>query len=267
MVAAGIRRSTPQVRALVVGGFRQAVGWKLVAVNPCDGTRLPKVERPERPALSTEQVAAIISKVEDEYRVAFGLDAATGLRASELVGLRWSDVSLKGGACDGRESCPSYPHLHVDGSIQRVDGTLERTPPKTKHGRRWVPLPDSGVAMLRKHGAEQAERQLMLGQAWNDHDLVIEQGDGGPLDPNLLGKAFQRAAKRATVTGRTFHGLRHYFVTQAVNSGIDARTVQRMAGHSDVAFTLRIYFHPSETAAEPQRQAVDAALGAALGQL
>jgi len=121
--------------------------------------------------------------------------------------------------------------------------------------------------MLRKHRAEQAERQLMLGQAWSDHDLVIEQGDGGPLDPNLLGKAFQRAAKRTKVKGRTFHGLRHYFVTSAVSSGIDARTVQRMAGHSDVAFTLRVYFHPSETTAEPQREAVDSALGAALGRL
>ena len=225
------------------------------------------MKRPERPSLSPEQVITIIDKAEDEYRIPLALDATIGLRASELSGLRWSDVSLKGGTCADRSSCPTYPHLHIDGGIQRVNGALVRTAPKTRRGRRWVPLADSAVAMLTKHRREQNERRLLLGQAWTDHDLVIEQGDGGPLDPNLLGKAFMRAARRARIRGFHFHDLRHYFVTQAVNSDIDAATVSRMAGHSTVAFTLQVYFHPSETTAAPLAASVDAALGEALGRL
>jgi integrase len=97
--------------------------------------------------------------------------------------------------------------------------------------------------------------------------LRIAVTTAGPLDPNLVGKAFQRAAKRADVSGFHFHDLRHYFITQAVNSDIDAATVSRMAGHSTVAFTLQVYFHPSETTAAPLGASVDAALGDALGKL
>jgi integrase len=267
MIAAGVTASTPQVKAVCVGGFKQALRWGLIPLNPFDGVSWPRVKRPERPSLSPEQVVAIIEKADEEYRIPLALDATIGLRASELSGLRWSDVNFKGGTCADRSSCPSYPHLHVDGGIQRVNGTLVRTEPKTKRGRRWVPLAASAVSMLRKHRVEQAERQLLLGQAWKDDDLVIEQGDGGPLDPNLLGKAFMRSARRAKFRGFHFHDLRHYFVTQAVNSDIDAATVSRMAGHSSVAFTLQVYFHPSETTAAPLAESIDAALGEALASL
>jgi integrase len=69
------------------------------------------------------------------------------------------------------------------------------------------------------------------------------------------------------VSGFHVHDLRHYFITQAVNSDIDAATVSRMAGHSTVAFTLQVYFHPSKTAAAPLSASVDAALGSTLEAL
>ena len=162
--------------------------------------------------------------------------------------------------------CPSYAHLHVDGSTQRVDGTFVRTPPKSNRGRRWIPIPASAVAMLRRHRIEQNERRLVLG-TWHDADLVFEDGTGNPVDPALFGKVFRAAARRAKVTGYTFHSLRHYFVTEAVNSGTDPATVSRIAGHATVAFTLQVYFHPSEETAAPLAVSVDATLRGMLNAL
>ncbi len=261
MIDAGRTRSTPQARALLVGGFRWAQQQRKVALNPTEGVSWPEVHRPDRPALTPAQVVKILEKAPEEYRVPLALDAATGLRASELSALRWSDVELDGGT----NGCPTYPHLHVDGGMQRVGGSFVRTSPKSSRGRRWVPLSPSAVSMLRRYRKEQTTRRLSLGEAWADGDLVIDAGDGKPLDPGLLGKAFRAAATLAKVSGFHFHDLRHYFVTQAVNADLDAATVSRMAGHATVAFTLQVYFHPSEETAAPLGAAVDAALGETLG--
>jgi site-specific recombinase XerD len=63
-----------------------------------------------------------------------------------------------------------------------------------------------------------------------------------------------------------FHGLRHAFVTEAIKAGLDVGTVSRMAGHSDVAFTIRVYFHPSEETDAPLGAAVDGAFGDVFGR-
>jgi integrase len=121
--------------------------------------------------------------------------------------------------------------------------------------------------MLRRYRKEQTERRLALGVAWKELDLVMDAGDGSPLDPNRLGQIYRGAAKRARVSGFRFHDLRHYFVTEAVKAGLDAATVSRMAGHATVAFTLDRYFHPSSETAAPLAGAVDAALGIAFNAL
>jgi hypothetical protein len=56
-------------------------------------------------------------------------------------------------------------------------------PPKTDRGRRTVGLPPATVALLRRHRKDQLERRVLLGEAWQDFDLVIDRGDGGLSPP------------------------------------------------------------------------------------
>jgi integrase len=267
MIDAGKERSTPQVRALVSGAFRWAVETNRLAVNPAlQGVSWPKLDRIEPPALPPSVIAKVIEQADEEHRLPLHVAAGTGVRASELAGLRWSNVMLDvpkdGCPLRGKETDhPTYAHLHVAESLQRVNGSgLVRMPPKSARGRRWVPLAPATVTALRTHRKAQAERRMALGPAWTDDDVVIDAGTGKPCDPADFGRAWRRACKRAKVKGYRLHDLRHAYVTRLVSSAIDPATVSRIAGHATVAFTLDRYYHPGATEAEGVAAVVEAVL-------
>jgi integrase len=258
-------RSTPQVRALVTGAFRWALATRRLAVNPAECVEWPEVRRLEPPALHASTIAKILEKADEEYVLPLSIAAATGLRASELAALRWANVMLDvpadGCPLRGKETDhPTFPHLHVTESLQRVDNRLTRQPPKSARGTRWVPLAPSTVTMLRAHRKEQVERRMSLGPAWTDEDAVIEDATGRPLDPDDFGRAFRRAASRAKVEGFRLHDLRHAYITSLVSNRIDPATVSRIAGHATVAFTLDRYYHPGATEAEGVAAAVESTI-------
>jgi integrase len=270
MIDAGRVQSTPQVRAVVVGAFRWAVDTGLLARNPASGVSWPEVRRGKRPAPSLATIKTIVQHVELDYRTAIALDAATGLRASELAGIRWSDVvmdDLEGGACPlGNEpGHPTYPHLHVEQRVQRVNSVLTADRPKSERGSRWIPLGESTIAMLRKHRKDQLADRVKLGPAWEDNDLIFPTATGTLTDPDRFGIAFRRACKAAGISGYSLHGLRHAFVTRLVaqrDPVIDPAMVSRMAGHATVAFTLQTYYSLDAENALPVAAAVDVAIDA-----
>ena len=134
--------------------------------------------------------------------------------------------------------------MSVNGTMQRVDGTIVRMPPKSEKGHRVLPVPPSLSSMLRKHKAEQNQRRFAAGAAWCDTDLVFDRRDGGAIDPDLLGKAFIRARTRAGVSGIRLHDLRHPGSRCRSRRGIDIATVSDAAGHSNLNQT-RAYTHPA----------------------
>lgn len=179
----------------------------------------------------------------------------------QVLGLRWEQLHL-----DGDDDAP-YPHLHVEAGLHRMGGALVLVEPKSESGRRYVPLSPSITAMLRRHRIEQTERRLLAGEAWASDDVVVDSGDGRPLDPDSMGKAFQRAAGAAKVKGVRLHDLRHAWVTLQIAAGTDYATVSKAAGHATPGFTMKVYAHPNAAMAAPLAAAAEDALGDALGGL
>lgn len=93
-------------------------------------------------------------------------------RRGELCALRWSDTYLDG----KHDNCPldRVAHLHIEGTMQRVEGELQTMPPKTRSGHRAVPLATSAVALLERQRGEQLRRRMKVGPAWMDADLIID---------------------------------------------------------------------------------------------
>ncbi|MGH8733823.1 MAG: site-specific integrase, partial [Burkholderiales bacterium] len=146
--------------------------------------------------------------------------AATGLRISEAMGLRWSDLLLDGDA----------PHLHVKRAI--VKGVI--VAPKSRHGARLIALTHELAVMLRAHrplgGAEDA--------------FVFPGRDGAASDQgSLRRRVLVPAAKRAGLTGVGFHTLRHTCASMLIESGLSPLRLQRWMGHHSAAFTLETYGH------------------------
>lgn len=228
-------RSVVQVHRIMHAAFRQALRWQLLAVNPSDGATPPKVEQAKVTIPAPSDVARLLAAVHADYRIPLALAAGTGLRRGELLALTWPAVDLE-----------DRPRIRVDGTLQRADGALVVLPPKTERSRRIVPLPATLTDALRRQRAEQNERRLLAGPAWNAGDFVFDRGDGQPFDPDTFSKAFRSAARSIGLDGVRLHDLRHGFASMLVSAGTNVRVVSDLLGHSTVAFTLQTYTHPNE---------------------
>ena len=109
--------------------LRFAVRARVIPSSPCDGVRLPRIERNEMRFLTTVEVDALADAIDPRYRAAVLLAAYGGLRAGELFGLRAKRVDLL------RRT------VSISETVVDVGGHLHFGPPKTRAGTRIVPLP------------------------------------------------------------------------------------------------------------------------------
>jgi integrase len=221
----------------------------MLSVNPATAVRPPRIQRAELTTPEPAQVSAILKAADGTWlRLPILLGAATGMRRGEVFGLRWRDVDLEAGL------------IHVNGSLQRVAGRLSIIEPKSPRARRTISLPASVAEALRQHRKEQTERRLLLGNGWTDSDLVIEQGDGTPRDPDTMTHRFQDFTAAAGVTGVRFHDLRHAYATALLRGGVHPKVVSEALGHASTAFTMDVYSHVVPSMQEAAADAIGAAL-------
>ena len=174
----------------------------------------------ERRFLTRAELVRLLDEVPAKWRPLLELLCATGLRISEAVGLRWSDLVLDGSA----------PHLRVRRAI--VKGAI--VAPKSRHGARLIPLTPEMAATLRAYRACDAEAD----------GFVFPGRDGGASDQgSLRRRVLVPAAARAGLTGVGVHRLRHTCASMLIESGLSPLRLQRWMGHHSAAFTLETYGH------------------------
>jgi integrase len=203
-----------------------AVAEGLLDANPAEQIVLPRRRAGrawstrERRFLTRAELVRLLDEVPAKWRPLFELLAATGLRISEAIGLRWSDLGLDG----------PVPHLHVRRAI--VKGAT--VAPKSRHGARLIPLTPELAATLRAHRPREAA----------DDAFVFPGRDADASDPgSLRRRVFVPAADRAGLTGVGFHTLRHTCASMLIESGLTPLRLQRRMGHHSPAFTLETYGH------------------------
>lgn len=214
--------------------FATATREGKVRGNPCAGSALPHREevtdedQPEVRALSREQLATFLAVVHPRHRLMFRLLAATGLRVSELVALQWRHLTL-----DGSRPCVRVRRALVRGRVQ---------PPKSKYGRRDVPLDAALVRDLRTWSRE---------TEWpGEEDFVFPSLAGTALAvENVRRRVLRPAAEEAGAAWAGFHTFRHTRASLLFARGDNVVQVQRWLGHHSASFTLDTYVHllPGDT--------------------
>jgi integrase len=92
-------RTIEYTNAVLESAFRQAVRWRMLADDPCAGVDLPRVKRKEMEALSVEECRRFLSVAEEsQWYALFALALTTGMRPSEYLALKWSDLDWQRGA-------------------------------------------------------------------------------------------------------------------------------------------------------------------------
>lgn len=221
-----------------------AVADRRLAVNPAENVPLPGEDHGEQRFLTPDEVATLADAVPPRYRALVLLACYGGLRFGELAGLRRSRIDLVRG------------RITVAETLVEVGGSLSFGPPKTRNGRRGVPIPRSLVDVLAEHM-----------DAYCDADaaaLVFTSPQGRPLRRVLFRRRqWQPAVRAAGLEPLTFHELRHTYVSMCAAAGLDLYEVSKRAGHSSAAFTADRYRHLYEDADDAYAERLDAVFGAA----
>ena len=168
--------------------------------------------------LTEEQVEALLAAPDAKSelglrdRAMLELLYATGLRVTELVGLKLVEVSLADGL------------VRVTGKGQK-----ERIVPVGEEARLWL-----------ERYCGQSRPGLLKGRS---ADALFVTRRGGPMTRQMFWKLIRRYALQADIRAPLSpHGLRHAFATHLLNHGADLRVVQMLLGHADIS-TTQIYTH------------------------
>lgn len=185
---------------------------------------MPKPNYKEKQILNEEQLRMFMDAIEQEefWRDLFYTELTTGLRRGELCGLQWQDFDEDDGT------------LKIVRSVGAPkDGKMTIGETKTNKGRRMISLPESTAQRLR-------ERKKTAVSDW----IFLD-----PLHPKELlspAAAYRRMKvilKNCRLPNIRFHDLRHTFSTHALTSGVDAKTLSGILGHTNASFTLDTYTH------------------------
>jgi integrase len=215
-----IANATIPLRAALATAKREG----LIRHNPAQGLALPprqELDRDEIKVFTPEQLATVIGQAPERHRLLLEFLAATGLRISEAIALQRLHVQLEG-----------EPEVCVRRALVR--GRIE--PPKTKHGRREVRLPETLAAKLRAHLAAQPDQDSTA--------ILFPNESGVPLDPsNLRPRVLKPLVKQAGAPWAGFHTFRHTFASLHLRRGTNLLQLSRALGHHSPAFTLTRYTH------------------------
>ncbi|WP_181180383.1 site-specific integrase [Mesorhizobium sp. B1-1-7] len=240
-----VKRVVRSLGAIFVDARRRG----LAATNPVSDAKVKtgdrrKSKRPEIP--SKPELRKILAAAQGKHRALIVTALFSGLRASELRGLKWSAVDLKRGI------------LTVKG---RVDAWGEFGLPKTSAGERDVPLAPMAVNAL---------KQQRLSVANGPDGLVFPSEEGTPLDHhNILARVWtpllvdaelyrlhpsrlDDSGEPLKVAKYNFHALRHAAASLFIEQKLSPKRVQTIMGHSSITVTFDTYGHLFEDDAADQ---------------
>lgn len=209
-----------------------AVRRGMLASNPADLAEAPKSPQLDgsTDVWSPKQLINFIeASGSDRLAGVWRLAAMTGLRRSEICGLKWSDVDLEARIISVRRAAVV------------VDGHRYVKSPKTPASRRTVEL-DKGTALaLKEWRTRQLEERLRAGEAWQDGQWVVADELGEPIHPDWLSNLFGRQVAKAGLPRITVRQLRHSHATALLRSGAHPKIVQERLGHSSIRVILDVY--------------------------
>jgi integrase/recombinase XerD len=211
-------RSVSRLIASLRRFYRYGLREGQVSVDPTLLIDTPKLPRSLPKSLNEDEVVALLNAPDTSQAIGLRDRAmletlyACGLRVSELVGLRYTEISLNEG-------------------VVRVTGKGSKT--------RLVPLGEESVDWLLRYVRE--GRPQILQQRVSDSLFVTQRGEA------MTRQAFWYLIKRYALQAAIHkplspHVLRHAFATHLLNHGADLRVVQMLLGHSDIS-TTQIYTH------------------------
>jgi integrase len=224
-IAAGIAPSSVHRHYRTLRRVLQvAVEKQKLLANPCDRVTPPRVPNREMVFLTWDEAVALAESINSRYRAMIYLAVDSGMRWSELIGLRCSKLDIR------------RRKVRVTEQLIRLE-TKEwlRKEPKTSAGVRSITLSLATAEILTAH--------LDTYSASGPDGLVFPNKAANPLIASSFWQHYFQPALEAAGVKCRFHDLRHTSVALAIAEGAHPKAIQTRMGHSSINVTLDRYGH------------------------
>lgn len=221
-----------EIHLIIRGALGHAVKRGILTRNVAllaHAPRLRSIPKHEAQAWTAHQISSFLqAAVGHRLFPAFWLAANTGMRRSELLGLKWTDIDL------------DKATVSINRGLVAIGYELHESRGKTANSRRCIDIHYATVDILKAWRQWTSIEHSVAGQP-SDH--VFTTGDGKPVHPHSVSQAFERVARNAGLPVIRFHDLRHTHATLLIKEGIPVKVVSERLGHATTAFTIETYQH------------------------
>jgi integrase len=224
------RKTVRNIAGLVSSAYTRGLRWGIAEVNPVPASDPPVPKKKEGIALSIEQADQLIAGATAPWgmNVFLELDAATGARRGELLGLQWSDLNGN--------------HLMIGRSLSQVGQEVFLKEPKGKKFR-VITIPPTALKKLEAHRKAQLPYREHFGRGYQG-DYIFCNPDGSPLKPDTVSASVSLLFRNLDLPkGASLHSLRHTHGSHLLAAGVPITDVSKRLGHANPHVTATVYAH------------------------
>ncbi len=214
--------------------LRYGVKHDIIARNVAEAVDPPRAQAKEMQIWNAHEIERFLEKAKSTpYYALFHLNLFSGLRRSEILGLKWADMDFM------------FGQLSVNRTLHQLkDGRYIFRPPKTAKSKRKVSLTPLSLEVMQEYYEEQKKLCDTLGIPFSDERLVFcHVEDGKPLRPNTITRAWVSIGEKAGLKHIRLHDCRHTHASLLLKQGVHPKIVSERLGHSSVQITLDTYSH------------------------
>jgi integrase len=213
--------------------LKKATIIRLIKTNPSIGITLPKIRKKEIEIWSLEQINYFIAASKQTKRLTrCFVGFLCGCREGEIMGLRWKDIDFDTNTIYIRQTLTQKAEIKAGA--------------KNNSSVRSVSIPAKLIPELICHRQMIIEEKLLLGEKYEDNDLIICTQHGTPMIPPNFRKEFYNLTDKIGLPRIKFHSSRHSHVSLLIQQNVNVKLISERLGHADISTTLDIYSHVSQ---------------------
>ncbi|EAC2921680.1 site-specific integrase [Listeria monocytogenes] len=217
--------------------FTQAVKWKVIKHNPCDGVSPPRRPKKVQKVYDEAGVSKLFKKLKTErldWQVLVSIAVMTGAREGEIAGLEWKHIDL------------DKQTILFEQTIVEEKGVGVTVRSGLKGGKdKLVSIPDSLAVLLTEY-KEVRENEKFAAQeewTWSGHFFLFTNVNGKPIRTDSIYQRWIKFLEKNGLERIRFHDIRHTSASLLIAKGVHAKVIQERLGHADIGTTMNTYSH------------------------